>query len=123
MAIRVVLVDDNGRIRRDLRTRLDRQPGLEVVAEAGDGETAWRLVRELAPDVVTLDVVIPGMNGIETTRRILASCPGVKVVRLSMHDDKRFFTSMLEAGASGYFLKDGDLKKLVEGIFTAAVAT
>ena len=123
MAIRVVLVDDNERYRRDLRTRLDRQPGLEVVAEAGDGETALERVRELAPDVVTLDVVMPGMNGIETTRRILASCPGVKVVALSMHGDPRFVTGMLEAGASSYFLKDGDFKELIAGLFAAAGGT
>ena len=123
MVVRVVLVDDNERYRRDLRTRLDRQPGLEVVAEAGDGETALRLVRKLAPDVVTLDVVMPGMNGIETTRRILASCPGVRVVGLSMHDDRRFITGMLDAGASSYFLKDGDFKELLRGVFAAAGRT
>ena len=120
MAVRVVLVDDNERYRRDLRNRLDRQPGLEVVAEAADGETALERVRELTPDVVIVDVVMPGMNGIETTRRILAACPGVKVIGLSMHGDQRFVAAMLEAGASSYFLKDGDFKELLEGVLAAA---
>lgn len=90
-----------------------------MVAEAADAETALELVRELAPDVVIVDVVMPGMNGIETTRRILASCPEVKVIGLSLHGDQRFVAGMLEAGAAGYFLKDGDFRELVEGVFAA----
>ena len=120
MIIRVVLADDSELYRRDLRKRLDREPGLEVVAEAEDGEAALRLARELAPDVVILDVVMPGASGIETTRRIVASCPEVKVIGLSMHADKRFVSGMLEAGARDYFLKDGDFRELVKGAFTAA---
>ncbi len=121
--ITLVLADDSEPYRRDLRARLDREPGLEVVAEAADGETALRLVRELAPDVVILDVVMPGANGIETTRRIVAACPDVKVIALSMHADKRFVRGMLEAGARDYHLKDGGFKELVRGAFTAAGAT
>ncbi len=121
--ITLVLADDSEPYRRDLRARLDREPGLEVVAEAADGEAALRLARELAPDVVILDVVMPGASGIETTRRIVASCPAVKVLALSMHADKRFVSGMLEAGARDYFLKDGDFKELVRGAFTAAGAT
>jgi two-component system response regulator NreC len=104
--IRILLVDDHKIVRAGLRSLLDKQSGMMVVAEADDGRSAMRLIRELNPDVVIMDVAMPDLNGMEATRQIVADYPSVKVIALSMHSDRRFVTGMLEAGASGYLLKD-----------------
>src|SRR5207247_7283264 len=92
------------------------QPGIEVVAEAEGGSAAVRLSRELSPDMVIMDVSMPDLNGIEATRRILETQPAIRIIALSMHSDRRFVTEMLEAGASGYLLKDCALEELSHAI-------
>ncbi|MCU0294095.1 MAG: response regulator transcription factor [Thermoanaerobaculaceae bacterium] len=116
MPVRIVLADDHRMVREGLRDLLERRTDLQVVGEAADGETAARLARELRPDIVILDVSMPRLNGIEATRRIVAECPTVKVLALSMHSDRRFVIEMLKAGASGYLLKDGAFDELVHAI-------
>jgi len=116
MAIKIVLADDHQIVREGLRTILNREPDLEVVAEADDGRTTVRLARELRPQVVIMDIAMPDLNGIEATRQILAECAGVKVIALSMHSDRQFVINMLKAGASGYLLKDCALEELIRAI-------
>jgi two-component system response regulator NreC len=121
MSIRVLLADDHKIVRQGLRSLLEKQHGMEVIAEAEDGRTAVQLARKLSPDVVVMDIAMPDLNGIGATRQIIAEAPGVKVVALSMHSDKRFVTRMLRAGASGYLLKDCAFEELARAI-SAVVA-
>ncbi|MDD5643611.1 MAG: response regulator transcription factor, partial [Syntrophales bacterium] len=102
MAIKIILADDHKIVRQGLRNMLEQETDLEVIGEADDGRMAVRLVRELSPQVVIMDVGMPDLNGIEATRQVLAESPGVKVIGLSMHCDRRFVMNMLKAGASGY---------------------
>lgn len=116
MAIRILLVDDHQVLRDGLRVSLNQQDGMEVVGEAGDGESAIRLVRELGPDVIVMDVGMAGMSGIDATRRIHGDRPEVKIIALSMYPKTAFITEMLKAGASGYILKENAFTSVVEGI-------
>ncbi len=106
MTWRVVLADDHQLFRDGLSSLLQRSPGFDVVGQAADGLEAVRLCHELRPDVVLLDISMPGLNGIEATRRITAEVPGSRVLILSMHADRRFVAETLRAGARGYLLKD-----------------
>ena len=103
--IKIILADDHRLMREGLRSLLEKQPGMETLAEADNGRSAVKLARELKPDVVVMDVSMPDLNGIEATRQVKKESPAVKVLGLSMHADKHFITEMLKAGASGYLLK------------------
>ncbi len=116
MPIKIILADDHKIVRQGLRTMLEKESDIEVLGEADDGRMAVRLARELSPQVVIMDVGMPDLNGIEATRQVLAECPGVKVVALSMHSDRRFVMNMLKAGASGYLLKDSAFEELATAI-------
>lgn len=116
MVIKIVLADDHKIVRDGLRALLEKQPDMEVVAEAGDGRTTVQQVLELLPDVVIMDVSMNNLNGIEATRQIIDRSPHIKVLALSMHSDKCFVTGMLSAGASGYLMKDSSFKELVNAI-------
>jgi DNA-binding NarL/FixJ family response regulator len=116
VSITILVVDDHKILRQGLRTLLAREPDMEVLAEAEDGRDAVRLVRELSPQVVIMDVGMPDLNGIEATRQILQESPETKVVALSMHSDRRFVTNMIKAGASGYLLKDSAFEELATAI-------
>ena len=116
MSIKVLLVDDHAIIREGLRSLLEKQPDLEVVADADDGRRAIELVRELSPDVVIMDVTMPRLGGIEATRQITGEFPAVKVIALSIHSRRRFVADMLSAGASGYILKECLFDELVQAI-------
>ncbi len=118
MSTRIILADDHGIMREGLRALLEKQPGIEVIAEAGNGRTTVELSRELKPDVVIIDISMPDLNGIEATRQIVAESPGVKVIALSMHSDRKFVREMLSAGASGYMLKDSAFEELDKAIST-----
>ncbi len=118
MSIRILLADDHKITRQGLRSLLEKQPDMEVVAEAEEGRTAVRLVRELVPNVVIMDVSMPDLNGMEATRRIVAEFPNVKIIALSMHSDSLFVTEMLRSGASGYLLKDCAFEELERAIRT-----
>lgn len=116
MSTRVLLVDDHAIIREGLRSLLEKQPDMEVVADADDGRKAIELVRELSPDIVIMDVTMPGLNGIEATRLIAAELPNVKIVALSIHSQRRFVADMLSAGAVGYILKECLFDELLQAI-------
>lgn len=114
--IKVIIADDHMIIRDGLRSLLERQPDMEVVAEAENGRIALKYVKELSPDVVIMDIGMRELNGIDATRQITEMSPGVKVLALSMYSDKRFIKGMLKAGASGYMLKDSAFTELIDAI-------
>jgi DNA-binding NarL/FixJ family response regulator len=120
--IRILLADDHKIVREGLRTLIEKQPGLEVVGEANSGRMALKLALELKPDVVIMDITMPDLNGIEATRQIHSEIPGVKVIALSMHSDKRLVAGILMAGASGYLLKEdcdsGELTRAIRAVAT-----
>lgn len=116
MSIKILLADDHKITRQGLRSLLEKESDMEVVAEAEEGRTAVCLVRELLPDVVVMDVSMPDLNGMEATRQIVAELPNVKVIALSMHSDNLFVTEMLKSGASGYLLKDCAFEELARAI-------
>jgi DNA-binding NarL/FixJ family response regulator len=118
MSIRVLLADDHTIMREGLRSILENELHLEVVAQADDGRAAVELAGKLKPDLVIMDVSMPDLNGIEATRRILAADPRTKVIALSMHADKRYVGEMLGAGVSGYLLKHSAMDELQQAIHT-----
>jgi two-component system, NarL family, response regulator NreC len=116
MKTRIILADDHKIIREGLRALLEKQPDMEVIAEAQDGLTTVNLVQKLLPDVVIMDIGMPEMNGIDATTKIASDFKSVKVISLSMHSDRRFVMQMLRAGAVGYLLKDSAFEELVTAI-------
>jgi DNA-binding NarL/FixJ family response regulator len=120
MTISLVLADDHAVVRAGTRQLLERQPDMQVVGEAADGEEAIRLVRELKPDVVVMDVRMPRVSGVEATRRIKQELPRVAVLVLTAHDDDEYVFALLQAGANGYLLKTAETDELVKAIRTVA---
>jgi len=118
--IRLMLVDDHDLVRTGLRSFLEKQPGMEVVGEARDGTEALRLVPEIRPDIVLMDITMPQMDGLEATKRIKATCPEALVLTLTVHEDKQYFMQMLAAGASGYLTKQAAPDELVAAIRAVA---
>ncbi len=118
--IRILLADDHNVLREGMRLMLERQPGLAVVAEAADGRETLDLVAEHSPDVVVMDIAMPGMNGIEATRRIIEKHPSIGIVILSMHDDESYVIRSLKAGARAYLLKDALKADLIAAIHAVA---
>jgi len=116
MSIKVLIADDHQIMREGLRSLLEKERDIQVLGEAEDGRMIHRMAREKKPDVIIMDVAMPDLNGIEATRQIVGELPGVKIIALSMHDDRRFVLNMLKAGASGYMLKDCAFKDLAKAI-------
>ena len=114
--VRVLLVDDHTVVRRGLRKILESTPEIEIVGEVGDGTQAIAAATSLRPDVVLMDVSLPGLNGIEATRQIAAARPNTQVLMLSMHADEQYVRQSLAAGAKVYLLKDADDQDLVEAV-------
>jgi DNA-binding NarL/FixJ family response regulator len=104
--ITVLLVDDHSLVRRGFRRMLEDEPDMEVVGEAGDGEESVKLAKQLHPRVVVMDCALPGMNGLDATRRIIEDSPETAVLMLSMHSESTWVRQAIEAGAKGYVLKD-----------------
>ncbi|MBM4416822.1 MAG: response regulator transcription factor [Chloroflexi bacterium] len=113
---RVFLCDDHVLLRAGLRALLASEPGLEIVGEAGDGESALEQIAVLRPDVALIDITMPGIDGLETTRRLSARAPDVRTLILTMHDDPEYLYQALDAGAAGYVMKKAAERDLIEAI-------
>lgn len=118
--LRLLLGDDHTLVRQGLRKILEERPEWEVVAEVGDGREAIRKAAALKPDVAIIDIGMPLLNGIDATQQIVRKVPETRVLMLSMHSDEAYVTRALQAGATGYMLKDSAGKDLLKGV--AAVA-
>jgi len=118
MSIRIIIADDHRLVREGLRSLVEKQPDMEVIAEAEDGRTMLKLAQEMLPNIAIVDVAMPDLNGIEATRQIIDIAPSVKVLALSMYSDRRLVAGMLSAGASGYLLKDCAFEELVQAVRT-----
>jgi DNA-binding NarL/FixJ family response regulator len=116
MDIRLLLADDHKILRDGLKSLIEREPGMCVVAEAENGRQTIALARKAAPHVIIMDIAMPDLNGIEATRRILEENPNTKIVALSGHANKRFVKGMLTAGASAYVLKKRAYEDLVRAV-------
>jgi len=116
--IRILLVDDHRIMRDGLASLLERQADMEVIQHASDGFQAVNLSRELKPHVIVMDLIMPNMNGVDATRRITGEVPKAKVLCLSVHGDTRFVSAALDAGASGYLLKECAFDELALAIRT-----
>jgi DNA-binding NarL/FixJ family response regulator len=111
-SIRVLLVDDHALVRAGIRALVQKLAGAEVVAEAEDGRQALSLVKDLRPDIVLMDISMPGLNGLEAAARVAKEYPCVKVIMLSAHSHEEYVCQALRAGASGYLLKDASTAEL-----------
>jgi two-component system response regulator DegU len=116
METTVLLVDDHPLFRKGIRFLLEAEGDMRIAGEAGDGQAAIDMVRELHPDVVIMDITMSKLSGVEATRQILAEFPEAKIITLSMHGEQQFIEQMLQAGAAGYLLKDSIPEELVNGI-------
>jgi two-component system, NarL family, response regulator NreC len=119
--VRILLADDHTMVRQGLRKVLEERPEWDVVAEASDGREAVRLAEQHRPDVAIVDVAMPLLNGIETTRQIAKRVPATRVLVLSMHSDEAYVTQILQAGATGYLLKDSADVDLMQAVSAVSV--
>ncbi len=113
---KVLLVDDHTIVRQGIKALLDTQEGIEVVGEAEDGREAIEKVKQMAPNVIVIDITMPNLNGIEATRQIKKINPEIKVLVLTVHDNEEYIHRILQAGASGYLLKESAVSDLVSAI-------
>ena len=118
--ITVVIADDHAVVRDGLRALVEAQPGLKVIGEAANGHEAWRQACDLMPNVVLLDVSMPGTGGTEAAQRIATDCPSVRVLALTMHEERGYVARLLRAGAAGYVLKRSAAAELVRAIRAVA---
>ena len=118
--IRLLVVDDHELVRIGLRHILSDYPAIQIAAEARDGESALRMNREIKPDVILLDVCMPGLSGFETTARLKQASPGVGIIILTVHENAPYPERLLDAGASGYLSKGCPANELVQAIETVA---
>ena len=116
MGTSILLVDDHRMMRDGLRALLEQHDQYTIVGEASDGRTAVEMADSLQPDIVVMDISMPKLNGVEATRKILADHPHMKIIALSMHADRRYVMQMLDAGASGYLIKNSASEDMVRAL-------
>jgi DNA-binding NarL/FixJ family response regulator len=116
--IKIILVDDHKLLRDGLRNIIEQRTNMHIIGEASDGREAIKICAKLLPNVLVIDVAMPGLNGIEAARQIHKNHPEIKIIGLSMHSGKQFIQGMFKAGAFGYLLKDGDADELIVAITT-----
>lgn len=120
---RVLLADDHAAIREGLRRLLTRMPGIEVVGEAANGLQALQSVQELNPDVLLLDIEMPGLSGIDVARRLHEAKHAVKILIFSAYDDREYIRALYEMGVAGYLLKDNPLDEIVQAVCSVAASS
>ncbi|MGG0365150.1 response regulator [Priestia endophytica] len=120
METKIVIIDDHQLFREGVKRILDFEQDFDVVAEGDDGEEAVKLVEEYNPDVVIMDINMPGLNGVEATKQLIEEYPDTKVIILSIHDDETYVTHALQTGALGYLLKEMDADALVQAVRVVA---
>jgi len=120
MRLRILLADDHGVLRAGLRALLNAEPDFQVVGEAADGEEALRQASALRPDIVLMDINMPGTGGIDATRRLKALAPQARVLILTFHEDKALLQEAIRAGAAGYILKRAVESELINAIYAVA---
>jgi DNA-binding NarL/FixJ family response regulator len=120
MSIKILLADDHRLFREGLRLLLEEEPGMTVVGEAENGKEAVQLAVNLTPDIIIMDISMPGLNGIDATRQILSICTSAKVIALSMHTERRTVLEMINAGAAGYLLKDCAFEEVIQAVRSVA---
>jgi DNA-binding NarL/FixJ family response regulator len=118
--LRIFLADDHAVVRAGLKVLINREAGLHVVGEASDGEEALASVPALKPDVVVLDISMPKLSGPETAARLRRTCPGARIIGLSVHEDRSYLRELIEAGATGYVLKRSTSEELIRAIRAVA---
>jgi DNA-binding NarL/FixJ family response regulator len=118
--IRVVLVEDHALVRAGIRALLESIPGIQVLAEAGEGTQALALIDSYRPDVVLMDIALPGINGLELTAQVIAEFPPVRVIILSMYANEEYVAEALRAGATGYLLKNASTPELALAVQAVA---
>ena len=116
MSIKILLADDHKIVSDCLKPLIDKQPDMMVVGEAENGRMVVALAQKLNPNVIIMDISMPDLNGMEATRQIIAKCPGVRIITLSMNSDRRYVTGMLSAGASGYLTKSCSFEELIRAV-------
>lgn len=116
MGVRVLVVDDHAAVRQSVVQVLEAEPDLDVVGQASDGRTAVDLVKDLHPDIIIMDVVMPQTDGIDATRQIVGQYPSVRVIALSIHAYRSYVVRMLGAGALAYVLKDDGVDELMRAL-------
>ncbi len=118
--IKILIADDHQNYRNGLRSIIEDEPEMEIIAEAENGNSAVTLAQEFEPDVVIMDINMPELNGIDATRMIVNEIPDVKVIALSMYSEKQYVKGMLNAGVSGYLVKSTAFEELSEAITSVA---
>jgi two-component system response regulator NreC len=118
MSIKIIVVDEHKILREGLSTLIAKQPEMEIIGEATDGREALQLLEKSKPDLILMDVTMPNLNGIEATRKIKSKNPNIEIIALSLHSDRRYVLGMIDAGASGYLLKECAFEELVRAINT-----
>ena len=118
--LRVFIADDHPVVLAGVRSLLNGDPGVEIVGEARDGETALHMALELKPAIIVLDLSMPGLNGVDVTRQLLAQLPDCKVVVLTVHEDRSYLRKLIEVGAAGYVLKRSVAEDLLRAIHAVA---
>ena len=108
MTVRILLADDHTLVRAGFRALLEKLDGVQVIGEVSDGREAFSMAKELDPDIILMDIAMPGLNGLEATRRLRRTCPRTKVLMLSMYTNEEYLKEALRAGAAGFLLKDAD---------------
>jgi len=112
----ILICDDHKIFREGLRALLEKEPGVKVVGEARDGIEAVRLAKELSPDIIIMDISMPGLNGIEASRKLIKARKAARIIALSMHNDRKYVTEIFKAGARAYLLKDSAFEELMDAI-------
>ena len=112
----IIIADDHQVVREGLKSLINAQADMHVVGEAEDGREAWLLAKRLQPDVLLMDISMPGMNGVEATERLRQDCPLVRVLALTIYEDKSYLRQLLSAGAAGYVLKRTMVEELVRAV-------